>query len=163
MNRKKQILDLLDLLKSAGISRSKIEEELHYSENYIDQLLTKGGNDRFYQALKRYKEAVFESIAKDNIDVKDITPSEGLYQSKYIKQLEKENQYLQKIVETNLMLVLATVRTISVRQRAVGEVVLHSLEKIEKKSTKSTGALLAAADRQIDQIEREAYAHDSED
>jgi DNA-binding phage protein len=87
--------------------------------------------------------------------------SEESYRGKYIKQLEKENDYLQRIVETNLTLVLATVRTISIRQRALGEVALNSIEKIEKKTTKATGALVEAVDRRIDQIEREAYARDN--
>lgn len=87
------------------------------------------------------------------------------FQSKYIKQLEKENSYLQEIVKTNLNLVLATVRTISVRQRAVGEVVLDSLERLEseiKPKKKSSGAFVGAADRNIDQIEREAFARGNE-
>jgi len=87
------------------------------------------------------------------------------YQIKYIKQLEKENEYLQGIVKTNLTLVLATVQTLSVRQRAVGETILDSLERIESASQskkKSSGALVADAGRRIDQIEREAFGHGSE-
>ena len=83
---------------------------------------------------------------------------------KYILQLEKENQYLQDIVKTNLTLVLATVRTLSVRQRAVSEVVLDSLERLElevKTKKKATGAFVELADRNIDQIEREAHAYDN--
>lgn len=91
-------------------------------------------------------------------------PASTDYQMKYILQLEKENQYLQDIVKTNLTLVLATVRTLSVRQRAVSEVVLDSLERLElevKTKKKATGAFVELADRNIDQIEREAHAYDN--
>jgi transcriptional regulator with XRE-family HTH domain len=91
-------------------------------------------------------------------------PTSTDYQTKYILQLEKENQYLQDIVKTNLTLVLATVRTLSVRQRAVSEVILDSLERLElevKPKKKAAGAFVELADRNIDQIEREAHAYDS--
>ena len=93
----------------------------------------------------------------------DGTPPD--YQAKYIGQLEKENKYLQDIVQTNLTLVLATVRTLSVRQQGVGSVILDSLEELSsevKPKKKSGGALVALADRRIDQIEREAFARGNE-
>jgi hypothetical protein len=37
-----------------------IETDLKYSTFYIDQLLSKGGNTRFYNALKRYHEMLME-------------------------------------------------------------------------------------------------------
>lgn len=87
------------------------------------------------------------------------------FRAKYIAQLEKENNYLQRLVDTNLTLVLATVRTLSVRQRGVSQVILDSLERIElevKPKKKSAGAFVEAADRNIGQIEKEAFARDSE-
>jgi len=54
MDVKSKIEQLLDELKSLGKERRTIEKELKYSIFYIDQLLSKGGNVRFYNALKRY-------------------------------------------------------------------------------------------------------------
>lgn len=57
---KKAILDLLQELKVLGKDRRTIEKDLNYSPNYIDQALSKGGNERFHSALKRYREALAE-------------------------------------------------------------------------------------------------------
>jgi hypothetical protein len=54
MKLKEEIELLLESLKNQGISRTAIEEDLGYSENYIDQVLSKGGNKKFLAALKRY-------------------------------------------------------------------------------------------------------------
>jgi hypothetical protein len=54
MDYKKEIESLLEGLKAKGVSRAIIEEDLGYSENYIDQTLSKGGNKKFLQSLKRY-------------------------------------------------------------------------------------------------------------
>lgn len=58
MEIKKRIEKLLSVLKSSGIDRATIEADLNYSENYVDQVLAKGGNDRFYKSLKTYTERV---------------------------------------------------------------------------------------------------------
>lgn len=60
MDRKKEIETLLNSLKQNGYSRSKIETELNYSENYIDQQLSKGGNNKFLLALRRLHSTVLE-------------------------------------------------------------------------------------------------------
>jgi hypothetical protein len=57
---KQAILDLLRELRGLGKDRRTVEKDLHYSPNYIDQALSKGGNERFYLALKRYREALAE-------------------------------------------------------------------------------------------------------
>lgn len=54
MDFKPQIESLLKTLKSKGVDRGQIEEDLGYSENYIDQMLAKGGNKRFLTALQKY-------------------------------------------------------------------------------------------------------------
>lgn len=54
MNYKKEIETLLETLKELGISRGKIEQELDYADNYIDQVLSKGGNRKFWLRLKNY-------------------------------------------------------------------------------------------------------------
>lgn len=57
---KQAILDLLQELKVLGKDRRTIEKDLNYSPNYIDQALSKGGNERFHAALKHYLEALAE-------------------------------------------------------------------------------------------------------
>lgn len=72
--------------------------------------------------------------------------------------LMEHNRFLQGLINTNLTLVLATVRTISVRQEATGETVLHSLERLEKKGK---GSLVSVADKRRDQIEQAFSKHDN--
>jgi hypothetical protein len=67
MNFKKEIEKLLFNLKLSNIDRATIEKELNYAANYIDQVLAKGGNKRFYENLKRYADQKQENISKSNI------------------------------------------------------------------------------------------------
>lgn len=60
MSIKTDIERLLKELKRYGKDRRTIEQELKYSVNYIDQLVSKGGNMRFYMALKRYHEMLMQ-------------------------------------------------------------------------------------------------------
>jgi arsenate reductase-like glutaredoxin family protein len=61
-NIRKQIEIILDELKKQGVSRREIEKLLNKSENYVDQILSKGGNNKFLNELNRLK----KSIAQDN-------------------------------------------------------------------------------------------------
>lgn len=58
---KKEIELLLEKLKEAGYDRGRIEKELNYSENYIDQTLSKGGNKRFLDALRGFASRVLQN------------------------------------------------------------------------------------------------------
>jgi hypothetical protein len=60
MDIKTNIENLLNDLKRMGKDRRTIETDLKYSTFYIDQLLSKKGNIRFYNALKRYHEMLME-------------------------------------------------------------------------------------------------------
>jgi len=53
---KELIKTQLETLKKMGKDRRTIERELGYSENYLDQILSKGGNDTVLQALIDYRE-----------------------------------------------------------------------------------------------------------
>jgi hypothetical protein len=53
---KDEIKTQLQLLKAMGKSRRQIEKDLGYSEFYIDQQLSKGGNEKLLQALSDYKD-----------------------------------------------------------------------------------------------------------
>jgi hypothetical protein len=64
---KKQIEEVLDSLKAAGFDRGKIEEDMDYSVNYIDQVLSKGGNKKFLKAMLIYRMAMLQNpISKNN-------------------------------------------------------------------------------------------------
>lgn len=53
MSYKSEIVYLLESLKKKGYTRARIESDLGYSENYIDQILSKGGNKKVVGALSR--------------------------------------------------------------------------------------------------------------
>jgi regulator of replication initiation timing len=61
MDYKKQIEEVLDSLKAAGFDRSRIEEDMDYSVNYIDQVLSKGGNKKFLKAMIIYRMAMLQN------------------------------------------------------------------------------------------------------
>lgn len=61
MEYKKQIEEVLDSLKAAGFDRAQIEEDMGYSENYIDQTLSKGGNKKFLKAMVIYRMAMLQN------------------------------------------------------------------------------------------------------
>lgn len=60
MEIKEEIESVLASLKKAGYERGRIEKDLEYSENYIDQTLSKGGNRKFLRSLKNYAERVLQ-------------------------------------------------------------------------------------------------------
>ena len=52
MDYKKEILNLLENLKSLGIDRDKVEAGIGVASNYIDQVLSRGGNKSAYNKLR---------------------------------------------------------------------------------------------------------------
>lgn len=95
MDSKKQIENQLELLKSAGWSRARIEKELNYSENYIDQVLAKGGNARFLKSLQEFAKRVLQ-----NASVPHGTSDKA--SDKYLELLEDNDRFFKKIIHTNL-------------------------------------------------------------
>ncbi|RYY50461.1 MAG: S24 family peptidase [Chitinophagaceae bacterium] len=70
MEFKEITIKLLEQLKTLGWSRRRIEEELGYSDKYIDQALSKGGNERLATSLKQLYErlrGLQKTILEDNI------------------------------------------------------------------------------------------------
>lgn len=53
MKHKKEIEKLLTDLKNLGWGRKEIEAEFEYNQNYISQALSRGGNDKLLNNLKR--------------------------------------------------------------------------------------------------------------
>jgi hypothetical protein len=72
MNLKENTERVLEDLKNLKWSRRKIEAELGYSPKYIDQQLSKGGNDKLLAALKRlHKQILDKAIKGDAQLIKD--------------------------------------------------------------------------------------------
>ena len=61
MNFKKEIENLLNALKNLGYDRRKIEQELGYGENYIDQALSRGGNKKLLNGLDRLQKSILQN------------------------------------------------------------------------------------------------------
>lgn len=53
MELKKEIEKLLNQLKDLGYGRDEIEKEYEYSDNYISQALSRGGNTKLLTNLKK--------------------------------------------------------------------------------------------------------------
>jgi hypothetical protein len=56
MKYKEEILKALEDLKEFNLARRQIEKELKYSDKYIDQQLSKGGNEKLLNGLKQLLE-----------------------------------------------------------------------------------------------------------
>ena len=61
MDYKKEIIKLLEFLKSKGHDRSAIEEKLGYAENAIDQSLARNGSMKLYKSLTLYRDWVLSN------------------------------------------------------------------------------------------------------
>lgn len=58
MDNKQKAELLLEKLKNAGIDRRTIEKALRYSENYIDQILSRGPYEKFLGKLELYAQNI---------------------------------------------------------------------------------------------------------
>jgi Mg2+ and Co2+ transporter CorA len=76
MNFKNDILELLHKLKLLGYERARIEADLDYSANYLDQILSKGGNKKIVSRLDRYYNEVLQKQHKGKKDVKVLPEQE---------------------------------------------------------------------------------------
>lgn len=63
MDFKKEIINVLEILKTYGLDRRKVEQQLGYKEFYLDQALSKGGNQKLLMHLNRLS----GDIGKSNI------------------------------------------------------------------------------------------------
>jgi hypothetical protein len=67
MDYKRELQVLLDTLSAKGVTRDIIEKDLRYSENYIDKVLSKGGNSRVYTKVKTYLDQKQYAMPKDGL------------------------------------------------------------------------------------------------
>lgn len=79
-------------------------------------------------------------------------PTEGHWRSKYLKEIEDDKAWFKQVFASSLTYILEDVHRISARQKGTGDVVLHSLERLEKKKK---GDLVREADKRILQIDTE--------
>ena len=68
MNQKEIILTQLRLLKGMGKSRRQLEIDLGYSEKYIDQCLSRGGNESLLNSLSSYKSKLEKEANGGNLN-----------------------------------------------------------------------------------------------
>lgn len=81
MDFKEEIKKVLKLLKVYGYSRRAIERELKYSDQAIDQALSRGGNEAMLDALTAFLEEV---------KLKSVTNEQEIAQTATIQMLFNE-------------------------------------------------------------------------
>lgn len=118
MDYKKEIEEVLLSLKEAGFDRATIEEDMGYSENYIDQTLSKGGNRKFLKAMIIYRRAMLQNATQVNEPNKQSPERDKLLEEKESRRkdferwaelsrqdkekAENEKDRLLNLIETNL-------------------------------------------------------------
>jgi hypothetical protein len=95
MELKKEIELLLEKLKEVGYNRGRIEKELGYSDNYINQTLSKGGNKRFLVALHRLQSNVLQN------PIQNIVQDSGV---DYVKQGNEHWPFIELITASGKIL-----------------------------------------------------------
>jgi len=92
MELKKEIEEILNILKENGHSRGMIEEKLGYSVNAIDQSLSRGGSEKLKKGLLVYKDAVLNnSTSRGTVPVNSKADKEW---AKVIGDLTESNRIL---------------------------------------------------------------------
>lgn len=165
-NRLKEISKIIQAKK--GWNLDELAKSIGYSRGHLTRLFKEEDTREIEKTLsEKYSDLLQNEIFTLGFHLgkqKSPEESEDSYRAKYIKKLEEENALLielvksnNEIIKTNLTLVLATVRTISVRQEATGGVALESLARLEKR--KDEKSLVVEGDMRRGQIEREAHRH----
>ena len=105
MDYKKDIIKLINQLKEADIDRAQIEADLNVGNNYLDQVLARGGNAKAFNKLKMYAELKLQNAIASNLPdskTKDIKQNTSFGS---IESLSESNRLLAeshlKLVETN--------------------------------------------------------------
>ncbi len=117
MNFKEQILKTTKQLKKIGIDRREAERRLNYGEFYIDQALSKGGNEKLLNSLSLLLEAIqngdSDNVDKNNIKSNDSNKNQnsdnGNLSAQAILNLTESNRLL---AETNSNVVNASLKSI---------------------------------------------------
>jgi hypothetical protein len=102
MDLKKEIEQVLETLKSKGYTRDRIESELKYSKNYIDQTLSKGGNKRFLNAITALNDRLLQNATLNNNPPKlEISEEEENHLKVAIRELSESTNRHSVIDERN--------------------------------------------------------------
>lgn len=67
MDYKEPIENLLISLKKYDYDRRRIEQELGYGENYIDQAISRGGNRKLFHSLELLQKTILQKTSDKNI------------------------------------------------------------------------------------------------
>jgi|GEM_PF-1338693 len=137
MDFKKDIETLLNTLQVQGWGRAEIEQELNYSENYIDQVLSKGGNKRFLGALTKFAEKVLQKATpiSSSFSKKLEGPTSATLQD-YIELLQQNDKFLKETLTKLTSNLTALVTMVSAGHRTelvYHDVMLQSLARLERK------------------------------
>ncbi len=137
MNFKKETETLLNSLKKIGISRRVIERELDYRPLYIDQLLSKGGNELFLNRLKKY---YIEKTTSNGIHgTLELSDTDAQKVIGYLMEKVTKLEAVLSVIEPMVDMVYAKEFGQSVasvggdRKKAVGEEVQRILHEVQKK------------------------------
>jgi hypothetical protein len=96
---KKDIEELIIKLNNRGIDRRAIEADLDYSEFYLDQIISKGGNGKVLKRLQKYYIEKSNMVQEPDIPLeKEDHPQNDSQREKSLHALIESNKTL---VETN--------------------------------------------------------------
>lgn len=99
-NYKKEIELVLEALKKKGYDRGEIEKTLGYSENYIDQVLSRGGNKKALLALENYNRSVLQkAIFEDQHELQEAAKLLGIPGVSLIEGKADIKEYIKKSKE----------------------------------------------------------------
>lgn len=99
MNYKDLITELLVEFKSQGYDRRTLERELGYSENYLDQILSKGGNEKAYRTLIAYRDRMLLKEDTAPYGKSNLINSQQETIERMTKMLEQEMKRSQDLFE----------------------------------------------------------------
>lgn len=169
MELKNEIELVLESLRSKGYDRAKIEEELGYSDNYIDQVLSKGGNKRFLRTISALRDRILQNATQKNntktindawlLSMNDPLPWGdfqvtmrdyfNLLHDKARKAEEREKEYLE-IIKTKLISIDASSKEIADDIDALTKEVQAEhramMDSIDIAAKQTIGTTAAAAD-----------------
>lgn len=98
MDFKKDILDILNNLKSIGIDRRTIEQELDYKTYYIDQIVSKGGNKLAVKKLQDYYLKKRAEFGKRNSVISFSSDTERELLKRHLSQNDRQLYYFTQFV-----------------------------------------------------------------
>lgn len=159
MVSKEQLKTLITHIKNAtGKSQEAISVAVGYKPTTLAEILSKGSRlDQAYRRMElTYKDALNKSTSAAPVGRDEAFEA---LQAKYIKYLEDDKAYFKDLLKSSLVSLVGQVRDVGTRQKAAGEIVLRSLERLEKKKS---GDLVREADMRMVQIEKEAERRGSD-